>query len=124
VLEHVTKCRRARGPGRDQHYAGRGRRVCQGADKRQRAGQSQTAAPAVYLNNKFGSRTVRNKMAPGGGTIAAALGERVKDIVNRLVFALEDGPDATNRALSAGIPRLPRHCFYLGMSPFLFSAGR
>ena len=26
---------------------------------------------------------VMNKMAPGGGTIAAALGERVKDIVNR-----------------------------------------
>jgi hypothetical protein len=24
-----------------------------------------------------------NKMAPGGGTIAAALAERVKDIVNR-----------------------------------------
>jgi hypothetical protein len=26
---------------------------------------------------------VMNKMAPGGGTIAAALAERVKDIVNR-----------------------------------------
>jgi CubicO group peptidase (beta-lactamase class C family) len=26
---------------------------------------------------------VMNKMAPGGGTIAAAMAERVKDIVNR-----------------------------------------
>jgi hypothetical protein len=46
----VTKCRRPLGPGGNRHYAGRGRHVCQRAEAQERAGQSQTAVVAAYLN--------------------------------------------------------------------------
>ena len=38
---------------------------------------------AIDVDRRITFAYVMNKMAPGGGTIAAALAERVKDIVNR-----------------------------------------
>ena len=40
---------------------------------------------------------VMNKMAPGGGTIAAALAERVKDIVNREATCSTGFPSSSRR---------------------------
>ena len=59
----MKRYRRATCPGGDQEYAGRGRRVCQGADERERAGQSQTAALAAYLKAGYSPNTVESAVS-------------------------------------------------------------